>query len=74
MERTTIYLPKALHAQLAEAARQRGRPQAQLIREALAAYLVDQKRPRPTTIGMFAVSTVSSDSIEEWLDEHWELD
>ena len=74
MDKTTVYLPREMHRALEETARRTGRPQAHLIREALAAYLDKQERPWPKSIGMLEKSEISSDSIEEWLDLHWKPD
>jgi hypothetical protein len=74
MDKTTIYLPKEQHDALEEISRRTGRPQAQLIREALAVYLAGQERPRPKTIGIVSKETVSSSDVEEWLKENWKPD
>jgi hypothetical protein len=74
LDKTTIYLPKELHVALKRTSRRTGKPQVQLIREALVAYLDDQTRPRPATTGMISLATVSSDNLEEWLDENWTPD
>lgn len=71
---TTISLPKELLAALAEMAQRTGRPPEELVREALTTYLVREDRTRPTVLGMFATSSISSDRLEEWLDDHWAID
>jgi len=47
VEKTTLYLPDDLQYALREFARRTGRPQADVVREALSAYLSQQARPRP---------------------------
>jgi plasmid stability protein len=71
MERTTIYLPEELQRSLREAARRAGRPQAELIREALTSYLEAQPRPLPRSIGLGHDAELSGRETEDWLDEAW---
>ena len=47
MRKTTIYLPDELKASLEQLALQDGRPEAELIREALRTAISKRKRPRP---------------------------
>jgi predicted transcriptional regulator len=71
MERTTIYLPEELQRSLREAARRAGRPQAELIREALTSYLEGQPRPVARSIGLGHDAELAGRDTEEWLDEAW---
>jgi predicted transcriptional regulator len=71
VERTTIYLPEELQRSLREVARRTGRPQAQLIREALAAYLETQPQPLMQSIGLGADDELTGRDSEAWLDEAW---
>jgi len=71
MERTTLYLPSDLQHALRDEARRRGRPQAQLVREALRAYLNSQERPVVTSVGLGEDSAVSAREAEGWLEREW---
>lgn len=54
MKRTTVYLEEATDLELAQLARQQGRPKAELVREALTTYVAQQYSPRPLprSVGM----------------------
>ncbi len=71
MVKTTLYLPPELREELRETARRTRRPQAELIREALRAYLKQQGRPLPRSIGIADNPDVSGADAEEWLEAHW---
>lgn len=72
MEKTTLYLPDDLRRALADEGRRSGRPQAQLIREALGNYLADRPRPLPLSIGIGADGKVTGKRSEDWLRREWE--
>jgi hypothetical protein len=56
VEKTTVYLDADLRRELQVLARRTGRPQAELIRQALAEYVGRQAKPSlPSFIGAFAV-------------------
>ena len=74
MEKTTLYLPMALQAELRALARRSGRPQAELIREAVADYVARQDHPWPSSIGSAVEAAVSGERSEEWLREEWSHD
>lgn len=71
MNRTTLYLPAELQRALKVTARRTGRPQAELMREALEAFLRQQPRQLPSSIGIAAVKGVSAAEDEDWLRKHW---
>jgi|HubBroStandDraft_4_1064222.scaffolds.fasta_scaffold1578188_2 hypothetical protein len=71
MEKTTLYLEPELHRQLQDAARRQKRPQAQLIREAVAAYLAAQTPPWPRSIGMGEDGEIPASEIKDWLRANW---
>ena len=54
MKRTTVYLDEATDLKLTQLARRQSRPKAELIREALEAYVERQTEPRrlPRSVGM----------------------
>ena len=71
MEKTTLYLPRELQAALKHAAQRQGRPEAELVREALQRYLADQPRPWPKSIGMFSDGTLDARNVKDWIRENW---
>ncbi len=54
MKRTTVYLEEETDLEFGRLARQQDRPKAELIREALKAYISREQKPRklPRSIGM----------------------
>lgn len=71
MEKTTLYLPSDLHRALKEAARQEGKSQAELVREALAAYLAKRKKPELRSLGVAEDEELSGRESEAWLGKAW---
>jgi len=71
MEKTTLYLPARMQAELRALARRAARPQAELIREAIADYVARQELPWPTSIGSAENTTVPGEASEAWLREAW---
>jgi predicted transcriptional regulator len=71
MEKTTLYLPTELQRNLRDLSRRTGRPQAELIREALSAYVTKEGRPWPKSIGSAANGTVAGRDSEAWIREQW---
>jgi hypothetical protein len=65
VEKTTIYLPDDLRAAVKRVARQRGVPEAEIIRESIRAA-VGGARPRPRG-GLFASGAPIADRIDEHL-------
>jgi predicted transcriptional regulator len=53
MVRTTVYLDNEVALALRQLAASQGRPQAELIREALASYTKNSTRPLPAGMGKF---------------------
>ena len=47
MVKTTVYLPEDSKKALGQLAQARKRPEAELIREAIQRFIVDESRPRP---------------------------
>jgi predicted transcriptional regulator len=76
MRRTTIFLTEDLDRQLQEAARRAHRPQAEIVREALAQYLRAQARPWPRSVGMGKNDdpSVTSNNVKEWVRDTWRHD
>lgn len=71
MEKTTLYLPDDLQRRLRDAARREGRSQAELVREALSAYLEDSPRPTPGSLGAGCDPDLPARDAEEWLESRW---
>ena len=71
MEKTTVYLSTELQRSLQDLSRRTGRAQAELIREALSAYVADQERPWPKSIGSGSDGDVAGRDSEAWLTEEW---
>ena len=71
MEKTTLYLPDEMRLALRDAARRSGRPQAELVREALAGYLAAHARPRPRSGGAGADEGLAAADSEDWLRAQW---
>lgn len=74
MEKTTLYLPSDLQRSLRDLSRRTGRPQAELIREALGEYVAEQASPWPKSIGSASDGAVSGRDSEGWLREQWSKD
>jgi hypothetical protein len=72
MLKTTVYLPERIQQALADAAHLAGRPQAELIREALETYLDRVPRPELLSIGIADDPTVSGRDSAAWLREQWD--
>ena len=60
VDKTTVYIDPVTKRELAALARRSGRPQAQLLREALVQYIDRQKRP--TLPSFVATSAVGGDA------------
>ena len=71
MEKTTLYLPTDLQRALQEQARRSGRPQAELVREALRTYLEGAAAPRPSSLGLGEDTELSARESKEWLARRW---
>jgi hypothetical protein len=72
MVKTTIYLPERLKRQLSKLARSQGRPEAQLIREALERLLEETAPPRPTLPLFHAPDQLLAENIDEALKGYGE--
>jgi predicted transcriptional regulator len=72
LEKTTVYLPAETRRQLTEVARRRNVPQAQLIREALVAFLASQERPKLRSLGAGHSDEITGHTARRWLQENWQ--
>lgn len=72
VEKTTLYLPTDLQRALQEQARRSGRPQAELVREALRNYLASAAPPQPRSLGLGEDSELSARESEDWLARRWD--
>ncbi len=71
MEKTTIYLPDEMQHSLAMLAKRQQRPQASIIREAIAEYLENQRPAKLRSIGAGSDSEVTGAGSEVWLRKQW---
>jgi hypothetical protein len=72
MEKTTLYLTEELQAELRALARRTGRPQAELIREAVASYVAAAERPLPRSIGIARSGTLRAADAKAWVRAEWD--
>ena len=73
MHKTTLYLPVEIRVRLRSLARASGRPQAELIREALREYLSENDvRPSPTSLGSGEDDGLNAADTAEWLRRSWQ--
>ena len=71
MHKTTLYLPPHLQDALRDAARRFGRPQAELVREALERYLEVLPSPTFLSMGIADDGRVPARDSEEWIRTRW---
>ena len=72
MDKTTLYLPSELHFAIREIARRMGRPQAEVMRDALQTFVQEHAdRPMPRSIGMGSDPELSGADSEDWLRAHF---
>ena len=71
---TVISLPADVRGALTEEADRTGRSEAELILEALRAYLGRQDRSLPHSFGMDADPELSGADSEDWLRANWRPD
>jgi hypothetical protein len=74
MNKTTVYVPDELQSRLREMSRRTGRPQADLLREALTEYVAAHGRPKLRSIGVGSDSELPARDSDPWLREQWEKD
>ena len=73
MRKTTVYLTDEQLSGLEAISRRKHRPKADLIREAVEEYIVDERPPLPGWIGMINDDddSLRADNVDEWLKENW---
>ena len=71
MKKLAIRLPSELHRALKEAALREEKNLAELIREALSAYLARRQKPRPRSLGVGVDPELSGRALEKWFEEAW---
>jgi Ribbon-helix-helix protein, copG family len=71
MTKTTLYLPVELQRELRDEAKRSGRPQADIVREALTTYLTARPRRLPRSIGIAENGALPARETEEWLRAQW---
>ena len=70
--KTTIYLSDEQHRRLWALAPRTGRPQAELIRDAIDELLGKQPRPKLRSIGIAEDTGLSGEESEDWLHAEWD--
>lgn len=71
MEKTTLYVPAALQRALRSLAKRVGKSQAEIIREALNAYVRQQARPQLGSVGLGEDDQVTGATSEDYLRSRW---
>ncbi len=71
MRKTTLYLPTEVQRRLKDAAVRSGRPQAEIVRQALEQYLQAERPPLPRSIGTVEDAGLDGRDSEQWLRENW---
>lgn len=71
MSKTTLYLPVELQRALRAEAKRSGTSQADLVRQALAAFLAGRQRPLPSSLGIVADGSLAARDTEDWLRNAW---
>ncbi len=74
MEETTVSIPDDIKRSLKVSAKRLRVTEAQIIREALAAYVAVEPRELPSVFGSESDGTVISEDYQEWLAENWKPD
>lgn len=75
MNKTTLYLTDDLQRALKDVARRLGRSQADVVREALEAYVLQQQsRPLPRSLGAGSDPDLNAADSEAWLRANWHRD
>ena len=67
MNKTTVYLPETLKQSLEREAARRGVSEAQVIRDAIEAFVAQAPRPRPTP-GLFEDGAMDLTRLDDYLD------
>jgi Ribbon-helix-helix protein, copG family len=72
MQKTTVYLPIHLHERLRSTAKREGRPQADLVREAIEERLDRSDQHAPSIVGMFDEPVdVTSHDVKDRIRREW---
>lgn len=74
MEETTVSIPDDIKRSLKVDAKRLRVTEAQIIREALAAYVAVEPRELPSVFRSESDGTVNSENYQEWLAENWKPD
>jgi hypothetical protein len=74
MKKRTIYFSEEMALGIWVRAKRERRTEADLIREAVSAYLATGTRPLPKIIGAASGGIISGEESEDWLYENWDVD
>lgn len=72
VEKTTLYLTDELRRRLKLEARRQGRPEAELVREALTGYLAGSSSPRPSSVGVIKDGSLNAAQAKAWVRKEWD--
>ena len=72
MEKTTLYLPVDIQRSLRLEAKRTGRPQAELVRDALRVYLEGRGETELRSIGSGSDKKLTGRNSEAWLRRRWD--
>jgi predicted transcriptional regulator len=71
MNKTTLYLPASTQRRLRELAKRTGRPQAELLRQAIDRYLGSESSALPGSVGSGEDAGLGGRDSEDWLRANW---
>jgi predicted transcriptional regulator len=72
MHKTTLYLPVETQRRLRDLAARTGRPQAEIVRQALDRYLASEPSARPRSLGAGEDTGLDGRDSEHWLRTRWQ--
>jgi len=72
--KATIDLPDEMAMKIKACAKQERRTEAELIREAVEAYLSNKKYPLPRILGTASSGKITGEESEDWLYANWDVD
>lgn len=72
MVKTSVYLPWDLQQELRSLARRTGRPQAELLRDAVRRYVDEQPAELPSSIGIASSGGLHARDAKAWVHAEWD--
>jgi Arc/MetJ family transcription regulator len=74
MDTAIVVVPAELHAELDNLSRETGRPEDELVAEALKAYMLRYRMSRFASLGAAESDNVTGENSEDWLLANWNPD